>query len=61
LLPVAIFAPLQPVPLSFPHFQLKSGDFAMPKPRLSLDVWAVVLSLVLALAVRLGAIKTVPW
>jgi hypothetical protein len=33
----------------------------MAKPRLSLDLWAVVLSLVLALAVRLGAIKTVPW
>jgi hypothetical protein len=33
----------------------------MAKPRLSLDLWAVVLSLALALAVRLGAIKTVPW
>ena len=31
------------------------------KPRLSLDVWAVVLSLSLALIVRLGLIKTVPW
>ncbi len=31
------------------------------KPRLSLDVWAVVLSLSLALVVRLGLIKTVPW
>jgi hypothetical protein len=33
----------------------------MAKPRLSLDLWAVVLSLALALAVRLGAIKSVPW
>jgi hypothetical protein len=33
----------------------------MAKPRLSLDLWAVVLSLALALAVRLGAIKTIPW
>jgi hypothetical protein len=28
---------------------------------LSLDVWAVVLSLALALLVRVGAIKTVAW
>jgi hypothetical protein len=28
---------------------------------LSLDVWAVILSLALALLVRTGAIKTVPW
>jgi hypothetical protein len=28
---------------------------------LSLDVWAVVLSLALALLVRSGVIKTVPW
>ncbi len=27
----------------------------------SLDVWAVALSLTLALIVRLGLIKTVPW
>ena len=33
----------------------------MAKPRLSLDFWAVLLSLALALAVRLGAIKSVPW
>jgi hypothetical protein len=33
----------------------------MAKPRLSLDFWAVVLSLALALAVRLGVIKSVPW
>jgi len=31
------------------------------KPRLSLDVWAVLLSLTLALVVRLGLIKSVPW
>ena len=31
------------------------------KPRLSLDVWAVLLSLTLAAIVRLGLIKTVPW
>ncbi len=33
----------------------------MAKPRLSLDLWAVVLSLALALFVRLGLIKTVAW
>ncbi len=31
------------------------------KPGFSLDVWAVLLSLSLALIVRLGLIKTVPW
>ena len=31
------------------------------KPRLSLDVWAVILSLTLAAIVRLGLIKAVPW
>ena len=31
------------------------------RPRLSLDVWAVLLSLVLALIVRLGLLKSVPW
>ncbi len=31
------------------------------KPRLSLDLWAVLLSLTLALVVRLGLIKSVPW
>ncbi len=31
------------------------------KRTLSLDVWAVVLSLTLALVIRLGLIKTVPW
>jgi hypothetical protein len=34
---------------------------ATSKPRLSLDLWAVVLSLVLALIVRIGILKTVPW
>jgi hypothetical protein len=33
----------------------------MAKPRLSLDLWAVVLSLALALFVRIGVLKTVPW
>lgn len=33
----------------------------MAKPRLSLDLWAVVLSLALALVVRLGIIKSVTW
>ena len=28
---------------------------------LSLDVWAVILSLSLALLVRIGLIKTIPW
>ena len=31
------------------------------RPRLSLDLWAVVLSLTLALVIRLGLIRTVPW
>ena len=31
------------------------------KHRLSLDLWAVLLSLTLALIVRLGLIKSVPW
>ena len=31
------------------------------RPRLSLDLWAVALSLTLALVIRLGLIKTVPW
>ncbi len=33
----------------------------MAKPRLSLDLWAVFLSLALALVVRLGLLKTVAW
>jgi hypothetical protein len=33
----------------------------MSKPRLSLDTWAVVLSLTLALIVRIGILKAVPW
>jgi len=35
----------------------------MPAParRLSLDTWAVVLSLTLALLVRTGILKVVPW
>lgn len=33
----------------------------MPKSTLSRDTWAVLLSLALALLVRLGAIKSVPW
>ena len=32
-----------------------------PRRRLSLDLWAVLLSLALALAVRLGLLKSVPW
>jgi len=31
------------------------------RPRLSLDLWAVALSLSLALVIRLGFIKTIPW
>jgi hypothetical protein len=31
------------------------------KPRISIDTWAVLLSLVLALLVRFGILKTVPW
>jgi hypothetical protein len=31
------------------------------RPRISLDIWAVIISLSLALIIRLGLIKTVPW
>jgi hypothetical protein len=31
------------------------------RPRLSTDTWAIVLSLALAVAVRIGLLKTVPW
>lgn len=31
------------------------------RPRISLDVWAVALSLALALLVRVGLLKSVPW
>jgi hypothetical protein len=31
------------------------------KPRISTDTWAVLLSLTLALVVRIGLLKTVPW
>ncbi len=31
------------------------------RPRFSLDVWAVVLALVIALTVRFGLIRSVPW
>lgn len=34
---------------------------AAPKSRLSLDLWAVLLSLALALLVRVGLLKSVPW
>jgi hypothetical protein len=33
----------------------------IPKPRLSLDLWAVLLSLTLALLVRAGVLRHVPW
>jgi hypothetical protein len=31
------------------------------KPLLSLDTWAVILSLALALVIKLGLIKTITW
>jgi hypothetical protein len=31
------------------------------KPFLSLDTWAVLLSLALALVIKLGVIKTITW
>jgi hypothetical protein len=34
---------------------------ANPRPRLSTDTWAILLSLALALIVRIGLLKTVPW
>ncbi len=32
-----------------------------PKVQLSLDAWAVLLALLLALIVRIGVIQSVPW
>jgi hypothetical protein len=32
-----------------------------PRTRLSTDTWAVLLSLALALLVRVGLVKSVPW
>jgi hypothetical protein len=46
--------------LSF-HFQELCMAASNRRFSLSLDVWAVVLSLVLALLVRTGVIKTVAW
>jgi hypothetical protein len=34
---------------------------ATARPGLSLDAWAVITSLVLALLVRVGALKHIPW
>jgi hypothetical protein len=34
---------------------------SIPRTRLSTDTWAILLSLVLALAVRIGLFKTVAW
>jgi hypothetical protein len=31
------------------------------RTRLSIDTWAILLSLTLALIVRVGLLKTVPW
>ena len=41
---------------------VKDGE-AMPENKrlLSLDVWAIVLSLSLAALVRLGVLKSIPW
>jgi hypothetical protein len=33
----------------------------IPRTRLSTDTWAVILSLALALIVRIGLLKTIPW
>jgi len=38
-----------------------SSESPAKKPLLSLDTWAVLLSLALALAIKLGAIKTITW
>jgi hypothetical protein len=32
-----------------------------PSTRISTDTWAIALSLALALIVRIGLLKTVPW
>jgi hypothetical protein len=34
---------------------------SIPRPHLSTDTWAIVLSLALALIVRVGLLKTVAW
>jgi len=38
-----------------------SSENSAKKPLLSLDTWAVILSLALALFVRFGVIKSVAW
>jgi hypothetical protein len=32
-----------------------------PRTRISTDTWAIVLSLALALVVRIGLLKVIPW
>ncbi len=44
-----------------PHGKVYSMSDSAKRFSLSLDSWAVVLSLALALLVRLGVIKTVAW
>jgi hypothetical protein len=34
---------------------------AKPSPKLSLDTWAVLLALLAAALIRLGAIQHIPW
>ena len=47
----------QPTPQKSSSSRAKGG----PKPMLSLDTWAVALSLAVSLLVWLGVIKHIPW
>jgi len=40
---------------------MPSPEKTSPRSSLSLDVWAVILSFALALLVRTGVVKSVPW
>jgi hypothetical protein len=40
---------------------MSSPQKASPRAALSLDVWAIILTFLLALLVRAGVIKSIPW
>jgi hypothetical protein len=41
--------------------ETNAGELKPKKSSISLDAWAVALALVLALLIRIGLIKQVPW
>jgi hypothetical protein len=40
---------------------MSTSKKSSPKFALSLDLWAVVLSFALAVLIRVGVIRTIPW